>query len=70
MKALDFSVLTGSLVVRKNISGDVLISTRPPITISDNNLKVVAIGADAVRKCIAETNIKELVDNRAVLVVC
>jgi hypothetical protein len=70
MKALDFSVLSGSLVVRKNIAGDVCISTQPPITISDDKLKVVAVGADEVRKCIAKTNIKELVDNRVLLVVC
>lgn len=70
MKALDFSILSGSLVVRKNTVGDVRVSTVPAITICDNNPKVIAIGTTEVRKAIEKSNIKELVANGIVLVVC
>lgn len=70
MDSLDFSTLSGSLVVKKNITGDVAISTVPPIVISDMNPKVVAIGPGNVRKAIKETNVRELVRKRILLVVC
>lgn len=69
MDSLEFSAMSGSLVVRKNTSGDVSISTVPPVMITTNRPTVVAIGVKAVRDAIDNSNLKQLTQSNIVSVV-
>jgi hypothetical protein len=68
MHVLDYSILSGSLVVKKNTAGSVTITTTPPTTIDSNEPKIVAVGFE-VRDVVNNTNIRELIEKKFLSVI-
>lgn len=69
MDALEVSALQGSLVVQKQIHGDIMVTGSPVIMLSSNRPQLVATGTQAVRALLAQSNIRDLVRKRLVAVV-
>ena len=69
MHVLDYSVLSASLVVKKNISGSVTVTTTPPVVLDGEKPYVVAVGKTAVRDAIAHSNVRALLVERKISVI-
>lgn len=68
MHILEVSEQIGLLAVVKATTGDVMISTNPPVFLSNNAPRVIADTREAVAAAIRTSNIRSLVDSRLVTV--
>lgn len=68
MHILDISEQIGFLAVVRSTTGEVVISTNPPIFLSNNAPRIVADTKELVSQIIRTSNIRLLVDNKLVTV--
>lgn len=68
MHILDLSEQIGFLAVVRATTGEVAISTNPPIFLSNNAPRVLADTQEAASRVIRTSNIRSLVDNKLVTV--
>jgi hypothetical protein len=69
MHVLDYSILSDSLVIKKNISGSVTVTTTPPVVLDGEKPYVIAIGKTAVRDAIVHSNVRALLIEHKISVV-
>jgi Icc-related predicted phosphoesterase len=69
MDSLEFSAMSGSLVVKKNVPSDVMISTVPPINVVDDRPILVAIGTQKIREVVNKSNIRSLIKQHIISVI-
>ena len=68
MHILDLAEHIGFLAVARSTTGEVMISTDPPVFLSNNAPRVLADNKADVTKIIRSTNLRTLVDSRQVIV--